>query len=286
MAGKFATSWSLVKASAAVLKSDRELLVFPLLSGLATLLVIASFALPFLAAGGLLHLREIAGTHGGLAAGDYAMLFLFYLCQYTVIFFFNTALVGAAMMRLDGDNPTLGDGLRLAWSRLPAILGYALIAATVGMLLRALEQRAGFIGRWIIGLLGVAWTVATFLVVPVLAATDVDPVTAVKESATLLRRTWGENLIGNAGMGIAFGLLFMAVMLAGAGVLALAVAAHSALLIALVAVAVVLAFILLALVQSALQGIYAAALYRYATDGNAGTGFDPALLGQAFRVKA
>ena len=286
MAGKFATSWSLVKASAAVLKSDRELLVFPLLSGLATLLVIASFALPFLAAGGLLHLREIAGTHGDLAAGDYAMLFLFYLCQYTVIFFFNTALVGAAMMRLDGDNPTLGDGLRLAWGRLPAILGYALIAATVGMLLRALEQRAGFIGRWVIGLLGVAWTVATFLVVPVLAATDVDPVTAVKESATLLRRTWGENLIGNVGMGIAFGLLFMALVLAGAGVLALAVAAHSALLIALVAVAVVLAFILLPLVQSALQGIYAAALYRYATDGNAGTGFDAALLGQAFRVKA
>ena len=190
------------------------------------------------------------------------------------------------MMRLDGDNPTLGDGLRLAWGRLPAILGYALIAATVGMLLRALEQRAGFIGRWVIGLLGVAWTVATFLVVPVLAATDVDPVTAVKESATLLRRTWGENLIGNVGMGIAFGLLFMALVLAGAGVLALAVAARSALLIALVAVAVVLAFILLALVQSALQGIYAAALYRYATDGNAGTGFDAALLGQAFRVKA
>ncbi len=286
MAGKFAASWSLVKASAAVLKSDRELLVFPLLSGLATLLVVASFALPFLAAGGLLHLREISGNHAGLAAGDYALLFLFYLCQYAVIFFFNTALVGAAMMRLDGDDPTLGDGLRLAWSRLPAILGYALIAATVGVLLRALEERAGFIGRWIIGLLGVAWTVATFLVVPVLAATDVDPVTAVKESATLLRRTWGENLIGNVGMGIAFGLLFMALLLAGAGVLALAVAAHSALLIALVAVAVVLAFILLALVQSALQGIYAAALYRYATDGNAGGGFDADVLGQAFRVKA
>ena len=260
MAGKFAASWSLVKASAAVLKSDRELLLFPLLSGLATLLVVASFALPFLAAGGLLHLREISSNHAGLAAGDYALMFLFYLCQYAVIFFFNTALVGAAMMRLDGGDPTLGDGLRLAWSRLPAILGYALIAATVGLLLRALEKRAGFIGRWIIGLLGVAWTVATFLVVPVLAATDVDPVTAVKESATLLRRTWGENLIGNVGMGIAFGLLFMALMLAGAGVLAL--------------------------VQSALQGIYAAALYRYATDGNAGGGFDADVLGQAFRVKA
>ncbi|EQD31853.1 hypothetical protein B1B_17955, partial [mine drainage metagenome] len=106
MAGKFATSWALVKASAAVLRSDRELLVFPLLSGMATLLLVASFALPFLATGGLAHLHDIVTQPGGgLGVGGYALLFLFYLCQYTVIFFFNTALVGAALMRLDGDDP-------------------------------------------------------------------------------------------------------------------------------------------------------------------------------------
>jgi len=286
MAGKFATSWALVKASAAVLRSDRELLVFPLLSGVATLLVVASFALPLLATGGLAHLHDVtARSGGGFGVAGYALLFLFYLCQYTVIFFFNTALVGAAMMRLDGDNPTLADGLRLAWSRLPAILGYALIAATVGMLLRALEQRAGLIGRWVIGLLGVAWTVATFLVVPILAATDLGPAQAVKESARLLRRTWGENLIGNVGISMAFGVLFAAIALLG-GAMFLASGSHSLAVNGVVAAVFMLALILLGLIQSALQGIYSAALYRYATVGSAGDGFEATTLAQAFRVKA
>ena len=287
MAGKFATSWSLVKASAAVLKSDRELLLFPLLSTLSTLLVVASFAGPLWATGALAHLHDAAARPGGSAfgVGGYALLFLFYLCQYTVIFFFNTALVSVAMARLQGDVASLGDGLRLAWSRLPAIIGYALIAATVGMLLRALEQRAGLLGRWIIALLGVAWTVATFLVVPVLAATDLGPAAAVKESAKLLRRSWGENLIGNAGIGIVFSVVMVAVAML-AGMMFLAAGAHSFAVDALVAGVFVLLFIVLALVQSTLQGIYSAALYRYATTGEAGSGFESTALQQAFRIKA
>ena len=287
MAGKFATSWSLVKASAVVLKNDRELLLFPLFSTLSTLLVVVSFVGPLWTTGALAHLHDAAARSGGSAfgVGGYALLFLFYLCQYTVIFFFNTALVSVAMARLQGDDAGLGDGLRLAWSRLPAIIGYALIAATVGVLLRALERRAGLVGRWIIGLLGVAWTVATFLVVPVLAATDLGPAAAVKESARLLRRSWGENLIGNAGIGIVFSVVMVAVALL-AGVMFVAAGAHSFAVDALVAGVFVLLFIVLALVQSTLQGIYSAALYRYATTGEAGSGFESTALQQAFRIKA
>jgi hypothetical protein len=128
-------------------------------------------------------------------------LFLFYLVQYSIIFFFNCALVGAAMIRLDGGDPTVRDGLRIASSRIVQIIGYAAIAATVGLILRLIEERAGFIGRWIAGLIGLAFTVATFLTVPILVSRDVGPVEAVKESAALLKKTWGENIIGNGGMG-------------------------------------------------------------------------------------
>src|SRR5262249_37193960 len=127
------------------------------------------------------------------------VLFAFYFVQYVVIIFFNSALVGAALMHLRGERATLGDGLRIAMSRLPAILGYAVIAATVGMILRAIEERAGFIGRWIAGLLGAAWSLATFMVVPLLVSQQIGPIDAVQRSAQLLKRTWGENLIGNAG---------------------------------------------------------------------------------------
>ena len=297
---RLSRSWSLVKASASVLKQDKELLLFPLISMGALVLVVASFALPVFGLG------ILDGMSGGgdkaVSAGMYVVGFLFYLSQYFVIFFFNAALVGAAMIRLDGGNPTLGDGMRIATSKIGAIAGYALIAATVGMILRAIQERVGFIGRIIVGLLGVAWTVATYLVVPVLVARDVGPIDAVKESTALLRKTWGENVIGQVGIGAAFGFIFMAVI--GCGfvlvaasfmthsivliVLALVVASlftHSIPLLVVALVATVLAVGITGLVQSALTGIYAAALYRYATTGESTQGFDSGALKLAFAPK-
>ncbi|GAB3029035.1 MULTISPECIES: DUF6159 family protein [Oleiagrimonas] len=284
MAGRFARSWALAKASAGMLNRERRLLVFPLLSGLCCLLVLASFAAPVFAA---------FEAHSGSApvqsmqhsSGFYIGLFVFYVVQYSVIFFFNTALVGSAMACMNGERPSVGDGLRLAASKWPQILGYALIASTVGMVLRMLQERLGLIGRLLIGLVGLAWTVATFLVVPVLAATDVGPYEAVKRSTQLLKQTWGENIIGNAGISVVFSLGFMLIVVALFAGITFSVSLHAAVLIPVLAVLGVLAFIALALIQSALQGIYAAALYRYAEYGDAGNGFDQALLDQAFRSK-
>jgi hypothetical protein len=279
--GRFARSWALIKASVAVLQSNRGLLVFPLLAALCTLLIAASFLAP-LAFGGVLDRFDNGESPVWLAP----VVFLFYLSQYFVIFFFNAALVGAARIRLDGGDPTVADGFRIAASRWPQILGYAAIAATVGMILRAIEQRAGLIGRWIAGLLGLTWTLATFLVVPVLVNEDVGPIDAVKRSTELLKRTWGENLAGNVGMGLVFGLILIGWLLLAVGLVALAAQAHS-MVAAITAIAIgVIGMLLLGLVQSALQGVYAAALHRYAETGDAGIGFERALLADAFKLKA
>ncbi len=284
MAGKFARSWALLKASAAVLRSDKSLLVFPLLSGLCTLLVAASFLIP-------VALMVIGGEHVGqdfhqrMSAGAYLLMFAFYLVQYFVIIFFQTALTGVALMHLRGEPTSVAAGFALARSRLPHILGYALIAATVGLVLRMVQERLGLIGRLVVGFLGLAWTVATFLVVPILASQDVGPVDAVKRSVELLKRSWGENLIGNGGIGVVFGLLMFVAVLVGAVLVGGAFALQSVGAIVLAVIVVVLGFILLGLIQSSLQGIYAAALYRYAEAGEASVGFDQALLEQAFRSK-
>jgi len=277
---RISRSWELIKASGAVLRQDKELLLFPFFSAVATLIVSASFIVPLILTGAF---------ERSIAPGDetsyMVFLFVFYLIQYVIIFYFNSALVGAAMIRLDGGDPTVRDGLRIASSRVVQILGYAAIAATVGLILRIIEERAGFIGRWIAGLVGLAFTVATFLTVPILVTRDVGPIDAVKESAVLLKKTWGENIIGNAGMGFVFFLFYLGAIVVG-GVLIVGVAqtANAALILLIVAL-VVLAVIGLALVQAALQGVYSAALYRYATEGNAGGAFSDALLGEAFRPK-
>jgi hypothetical protein len=277
---RFSRSWELIKASGAVLRQDRELLLFPFFSAIATLVVSASFILPLVMTGAF---EQAAARQADAPLMVFA--FLFYLVQYFIIFFFNSALVGAAMIRLDGGDPTVRDGLRVAGSRLVQIVGYAAIAATIGLILRIIEERTGFIGRWIAGLLGVAFTVATFLTVPILVSREIGPMEAVKESAALLKKTWGENIIGNAGMGLVFGLFHLCVVGIGLVFVFGVVQTGSPTLIALILAIVVLAVIGLALVQAALQGVYSAALYRYATDGNVGESFSSALLGEAFRPK-
>ena len=274
---KFSRSWGLVKASASVLRSDKELLLFPIVSAVCTAIVAATFIVPAIG------LRIFDGNEPGVV--EVLFGFAFYLCQYFVIFFFNTALVGAAMIRLEGGDPTVADGLRIARSKFVAILGYAAIAATVGLLLQAAEQRAGILGKIVIGIVGVAWTVATFLVVPVLVTRDIGPIDAVKESAALLKRTWGENLVGNAGIGLAFGLVTVLVALVFIALVigaAVTMGAVAATVLAIIG-ALVLAF--LAVFQAALSGVYSAALYRFATDGAPPPGFGGGELQAAFRVK-
>lgn len=273
----FSRSWQLVKASAAVLKADKELIFFPIISGIAVLVLMAAFAIP-------MFLTGMVNTESGVAQSFfYVLVFLFYLLQYFIIFFCNTALVGAAMIRLQGGDPTVRDGWRIASSRFGNILGYALIAATVGMILRSLSERSGQLGRIVISLVGFVWNIATFLVVPVLAVEGVGPIESIKRSAGLLKRTWGEQLAGNFGVGAIFALLFFLVILLGGGLVYLVRASTVAIIV--VIFVMVLVLIALSLVSSALNGIYTAAIYQYATNGQTGTYFAPEIVQNAFVPK-
>ena len=276
MFDKFSRSWDLVKASASVLRSDKELMLFPVISGAVTLVVLATFLLPAFA------LRIFAD---GFGLGGVVFGFLFYFVQYAVMIFFNCALVGAAMIRLDGGDPTLADGFNAAKARIPAILGYAAIAATVGVLLQGLKQKDNFLVRLMGSVLGAAWTLATFLVVPVLVSRDIGPVDALKQSVALLKRTWGENAVGQVGIGAAFGLITTAVAVVGVGLAVLAAQVSFALAIVVGALAL-LAVLLVGVYQAALSGIYSAALYRYAVSHEAPEAFRGADLEHAFLPKA
>lgn len=280
MFARFGRSIDLAKASFGVLRSDKELILFPLVSFFVLLIVTLSFAVPFVLTGGVSD-----ATNGHVNILSYILLFLFYLVSYTVTFFFQTGLVGAALIRLDGGDPTLRDGFRIALSRLPQIVGYAVIAATVGMILRMIAERAGFLGAIVVGIIGFAWNVATFLVVPVLAVENVGPIDAIKRSGGLLRKTWGEQLIGNIGIGLVFGLLMFLVLLVGGIAIVALIQVSTALTIAGVVV-LLLALGVVGLVGSAVSGIYVASLYRYATKGDGGAMFSPEIMAGAFRQRS
>jgi len=193
--GKFSRSWELVKQSFTILRSDKQLMLFPVLSAVSCFVVTAAIA-----TGGaflLLPARAAAIAAGERFNPNQSPMFLLgmftlYVVNYFVIVFFNVALVGVANSRLMGGTWTFKDGLELAWERKGTILQWALVAATVGVLLRTLEERLGLIGRLIMRIIGIAWTLACYFVVPVLAFEDLTPIDALKRSSKLFRDTWGE----------------------------------------------------------------------------------------------
>ena len=277
--GKLSNSWELMKASWKILMLDKEMLLFPLFSGIASILVMFSFAAPlfFFDDGALFN--DMVSSENQLV--QFVVVFLFYFCNYFVVIFFNSAVVICATIRMNGGDPTVKDGIRLALKRLPLIIRWALVASGVGMILRIIEERAGILGRIIAGVLGFAWTVTSFLVIPVMVVDKRGPIDALKESAHLLRKTWGEQLITN----FSFGLIFMLLMLPAIGISILAVTSGEAFIIIFVSIISALYFLALVLIQSTLQGIFQAALFKFARSGNVAEGFNGYLLKNAIRPK-
>lgn len=260
-------TWRLMGASLEVLRQDKKLLVFPLLSGIACLLVVGSFLAPMAYAGMLQPPGEEATA--AMRVGYYGILFAFYLCNYFVIIFFNTALVGSALMRLQGSDAGVGDGLRMAASRLVPILGWAFLSATVSVVLRSIENRSQAVGKLISSLLGAAWALTTFLAVPVLVVEQKGPLSTLRRSAALLKKTWGEQLMGK----FSFGIIFFLLMLPGLAPVPAGIMLGSTAAIAISIALAVLYILTLALVQAALHSIFRAALYLYAVNGEEPDGF-------------
>lgn len=259
--GRIRGAWLLARQSWRVLMLDKELLVFPLLSGFACLLVLASFAAGAFATG------NFKSDKAHADAALWVMMFLYYFVNYFVIVYFNSALVSCAMIRFQGGNPTMADGLRAANARLPQILAWVLLAATVGVLLRAIQERVPLVGRIVIALIGAAWTIATYFIVPVLVVEKLGPFDAFSRSAALMKDTWGESLVSNAGIGAVTGLIgFLGVLLLGIASVALAVTTSSVAPVIAGVVLTVAFLVLAALISSALSTIVLSALYLYAAE--------------------
>ncbi|WP_206795920.1 DUF6159 family protein [Amycolatopsis sp. MtRt-6] len=274
--GRLARSFALFSASLKVLRAHKGLAWFPVLAGVAGLLVAAVFLTP------AFFTAHLDADNFRPTAGTYVLLAAFYLASAFVTIFFNAALVSQADIALRGDGglPGVGAGLAAAARRWPALLGWAGVTATVSVVLRTIEERLGFLGSIISGLVGLAWRLTTFLVLPVVMLEGTGVRGGVKRSVELFRRAWGENVAGTAGLGLVGFLLTLAgyVVLLGGGFLLGGTAT--------VFVAVGLAIVwtlLVAVFVTTLSGIYQTALYRYAAEGVVPGEFASVDFAEAFR---
>ena len=239
-----------------VLRSNKALTTFPVVSGLASLLVIGVFA-------GLIAATGLDTTEGneGLEAIGYVFLVFGYIALAFVNTYFTAGLVAGANEVLDGRDTTVADSLRAANAKLHRILPWALVQATVSMVISAIEERAGFVGQIIASLIGAAWAVVTFLTIPIIMLEDLGPWNALKRSGTLFKQTWGENIVAQAG----FGLLSFVVSLPGIALDRRIAAATGSLAAIVVLGGIGVVWIaIVAVVIGAMGGIYRTALYRFA----------------------
>lgn len=270
------TSWELGKISWGVLKSDRTLAWFPVLTFLASLVVAAIFA-------GLIAATGLDTTSGqeSLEPIGWVFVVVAYIALAFVGAYFLGALVHGANERLEGRDAQLGASLGAANARLHRIIPWAILQGTVSVILSAIEERAGFVGQIVVRLIGAAWAVVTFLTVPVIMFEDLGPFDALKRSGSLLKQTWGENLLAQAG----FGLLAMFASIPGILFVVVGITSDQLVLtVPLVAIGVVWILIVSIVIQ-AMGGIYRTALYRFTIDGKAPAAFASAHLDEAFRRK-
>lgn len=252
MAGSFGRSWELMKLSFGVIRKDKEILLFPLISGIVMVTIMLSFILGIF--------------FTGLFVTSSVLMIVFFFLLYVILYFvgiyFNTAVIGCAMIRLQGGDPTLKDGFRIANENIKSIFAWAIVAATVGLILRALSEKMDVLGKIIMSIIGFAWTMATFFVIPVMIYEKLSVGKAIKRSAYVFKDTWGETFISQFGFGLIFFLLGIL------GIIPIALGFMAGGIFMWVGLIVAFAyFIVLFCLSTAAQGVLVAALYRYATTG-------------------
>lgn len=257
----------LLKQSYQILKSDKELVLFPIYSAVFSVL-------GFIVIGGIYAAVRWGAMGGSQNQGvDYLFLFLLYLVTYYIAIYFNAGLAACALYRFKGGDPTFSYGRQEAAKHRRAILGYALLAATVGIILNFIAERFRLAGRIAANIFGAVWSIATIFIAPVLVTSDLSPIEAVKQSANVFRSTWGNTVKGSLGFGL-IGVLGAVICLIPA-FLGVAIGAPAAVFIGVVLT--VLAFIAFSVVLSTCSSIYRTALFHYATTKQVPAGFTPNL---------
>jgi hypothetical protein len=263
----------LTKKSWVLLREHPSLFRFPIYGAVATTLLAIVFLGPGLY---LLDGDKLAGAIPLLVIGVYVLS--------VVGFYFSVGLAAAADMIFRGQDATVADGLAVARGRFSQICGWAAISTAISVLMGVLENQGGIGGQIAARLVGMAWSLVTFLAVPVIAIEGTGPVETLKRSASMFRERWGQQITGNIAIGGAvflIGVLPAAILIAAGVALWSASSFGGALLVVVGALLLAIAM----LVSRALSGIFGVALYRYALDGQAVGGFTQEELESAVKRK-
>ncbi len=267
------SGWKITMNSFSILKKNKQLIIFPVLSGISLLMVTGVFVLGIMGAAGW----DVDYINTDNAVINYAILFGFYFFNYFIIVFFNMALIHCSKLYFQGEEVSVNAGLRFSLGRIGAILSWSLFAATVGTILKIIQENTGIIGKIITGLLGIVWGITTFFVVPVIAYEKLGPVAALKRSTAMMKAKWGESLSSTFSLGLIRMIVFL---IAAVPIFLVAVYINTILGITL---AIIIGFLVFA-VFSAAETIFISSVYHNIT-GDIQEHLDQQMVDNLFVVK-
>jgi hypothetical protein len=251
---RFSSGWQIAKNSFKVLKANRQLIIFPILSGAAMVLIMGSFFTVLFGIAGW-DADNIDNANNALT---YIGIFAYYIVSYFVIVFFNMALIHCSSLYFKGEEVTVRKGIDFSMSRIGTIFAWAVFAGSVGAILKIIQENVGTLGKILTGLVGIVWGIATFFVIRIIAYENLGPVAALKRSTQLMKEKWGEGI----GAGFSFGLIQLVGFIAiGFISVLLGTTIHLFAGIALF----VLGLLLMATVLSAARTIFVSAIYHNVT---------------------
>ncbi len=285
--GKFAASKLLVKESFNVLKQDKELAWFPVVTGIVQLigLIILASVFFFVIMGANPHYFDSvdkAQPNAQLDLLGYAVLFVYYLMTFFIANYFLAGVYAIVHARFNGGNLSFGDGIDAANRNIGKIFAWSFISATVGVVLRVISDKSQLIGKIVAGLFGAAWAILTYFSLPSLVIGNRSVQDSFKESAALIRKTWGEAIIVNFGLSLFFMVLTFIVMALFVGVGIIVQLPEVWILLAILFVIYMIAVVI---ISSTLDSIVKLALYEYASTGKVPQGFTPELIQNAVKGK-
>jgi len=279
----FQRSWLITKLSFNVIKQDKELLLFPICAGIFSLMFIAAMVLP--------SILVMVGSAFHLDFLQYILLFIIYFGISVIATFFNVCVVYTTKIRLDGGNATFTQSIKFAFSRIHQIVLWSLVSATVGLILRILDniaEKMGQAGEVIMSILnsilGMIWSMITIFVIPGMVYNDIGPIDAIKKSVETLKKTWGESLIRYFGLGFVEAILIIIGIIGGIILLAISLLVGAWMLI-LSAILLVVYFLAVILLFSLANTIFNVALFVYADSGKVPSGFSKEIMQNAFQKK-
>jgi hypothetical protein len=284
----FQRSFEIAKLSFGAIKKDKEMLLFPLLSGIFSVLFFVAMLFPTI----ILALIEDSSSVASWEVLEYVLLFVTYLGLAVIATFFNVCVVYTAKERFEGRDPTFFPTIKFAFSKFHLIFLWGILSATVGVILalikRASESSDSVAGRVVGSVVhkgaSLAWNIVTIFIVPAMVYYDLTPFKAIKKSTETLKKTWGESIVKHFGMGIVKFLVYLLLIIAiGVGLYFAITLGASTTIILVIVVASLFILALTVLIFSCANQVFDTALFVYADKGQVPDGWNKEVLAKSIQ---